>query len=115
MVLTRRDRTAERATGIEKYVTETILRNVRVLAVDQAVEEKGGQKVVVGKTATVELTLQQAEALELARQIGTIALALRSLVDSKSTTPEGAADEGNDSKGAVNTVRYGVSTLGASH
>ena len=40
VVLTRRDKSAEKATGIEKYVSDTILRNVRVLAVDQAVEEK---------------------------------------------------------------------------
>ena len=32
--------------GVEKYISETILRNVRVLAVDQAIEEKEGQKVV---------------------------------------------------------------------
>ena len=55
VMLTRRDKAAEKVTGVEKFVSETILRNVRVLAVDQAVEEKDGQKVVVGKTATIEL------------------------------------------------------------
>jgi pilus assembly protein CpaB len=43
--------------------SETILRNIRVLAIDQNVEEKNGQKVVVGKTATLELTPGQAETL----------------------------------------------------
>ena len=112
VVLTRRDKVAEKANGnIEKFVSETILRNVRVLAIDQAVEEKNGQKVVVGKTATVELEPQQAETLALARQLGTVSLALRSLVDSQSSTPEGGI-ETSDNKGAVNTVRYGVSSLG---
>ena len=45
--------------------SETILRNVRVLAIDQNVEEKNGQKVVVGKTATLELSPGQAETLAL--------------------------------------------------
>ncbi len=52
VLLTHHDKAAEKASGTEKIVTDTILRNVRVLAVDQAVQEKNGQKVVVGKTAT---------------------------------------------------------------
>jgi len=110
VLLTRRDKAAEKLTGVEKYVTETILRNVRVLAVDQAVEEKEGQKVVIGKTATLELDPHQAEILSLSRQLGTLSLTLRSLLDSQSPTPEGGA--GDDDKAAqnLNTVRYGVST-----
>ncbi len=45
------------------HTSETILTNVRVLAIDQTVEEKDGQRVVVGKTATLELTPRQAETL----------------------------------------------------
>ena len=81
VLLTRRDKAAEKITGVEKFISETILKNVRVLAVDQAVEEKEGQKVVIGKTATIELDPQQVETLALARQIGTISLTLRSLLD----------------------------------
>ena len=58
---------------------------MRVLAIDQAVEEKAGQKVVVGKTATLELNPDQAETLALSRQLGTLSLALRSLVNSQSS------------------------------
>jgi len=83
VILTRRDRDAEQANGgVEAHVAETILTNVRVLAVDQTVEEKNGQRVVVGKTATLELSPQLAERLTLAHQLGTLSLALRSLVDS---------------------------------
>ena len=53
VILTRRDKWAEKIAGVEKYTSETILRNVRVLAVDQSIEDKEGQKVAVGKTATV--------------------------------------------------------------
>lgn len=111
ILLTRHDKAAEKATGTEKIVTDTILRNVRVLAVDQAVEEKNGQKVVVGKTATLELTPDQTETLANAHQLGTLSLALRSLVDSQSTLPEGGGEHKDEAQ--INTVRFGVSTLTA--
>jgi pilus assembly protein CpaB len=107
LVLTHRDRAAEKSTGTERFVSETILRNVRVLAIDQTVAEKDGEKVVIGKTATIELTPQQAETLALARQTGTISLTLRSLVDSPQEAPQGGDDEDGRT---INTVRYGVST-----
>jgi pilus assembly protein CpaB len=113
VLLTRRDKAAEKANGVEKIVSETILRNVRVLAVDQAVEEKNGQKVVVGKTATVELTQEQAETLALSRQLGSLSLALRSLLDSKSSVPEGGVEHKEETPTSINTVRFGVSTLAA--
>src|SRR5580704_13764198 len=72
ILLTHHDKAYERASGTEKIVTDTILENVRVLAVDQAAEEKNGQKVIVGKTATVELNPEQAETLANARQQGAL-------------------------------------------
>jgi len=112
VLLTRRDKVAERVTGAEKFITETILTNVRVLAIDQAVEEKNGQKVVVGKTATLQLDPAQAETLAMARQAGTLSLSLRSLIDSPESNPE----DGDlaDRRGSINTVRYGVNTQGTS-
>lgn len=115
VVLTRRDKVAEKIGGVEKYVSETILKNVRVLAVDQAVEEKEGQKVVVGKTATIELDPRQVETLALSRQIGTISLTLRSLLDSQSPTPEGGERGQEKEARGINTVRYGVSTQSMAH
>ena len=61
VILTERDREAEKATGAEVQISETILSNVRVLAIDQTRRGKNGQKVVVGKTATLELTPHQVE------------------------------------------------------
>ena len=58
---------------------------MRVLAIDQTVEEKNGQRVVVGKTATLELAPRQAETLAQSRQLGTLSLALRSLLDASKT------------------------------
>jgi pilus assembly protein CpaB len=68
---------------------------------------------VVGKTATLELTPRQAEMLALARQLGTLQLALRSLADSDpSKRPEAATDEGKGrpTSDRVNMIRFGVST-----
>jgi pilus assembly protein CpaB len=107
VILTRRDKLAEKSTGVEVHTSETILTSVRVLAIDQTVEEKGGQRVVVGKTATLELSPRQAETLALSRQMGTLSLALRSLVDANKKTPE--ADQGERRTG-INTVRFGVTT-----
>jgi pilus assembly protein CpaB len=99
VILTRRDRDAEQANGgVEAHVSETILSNVRVLAIDQTVEEKNGQRVVVGKTATLELSSRLAERLALAHQLGTLSLALRSLVDAGQ--PQ-LADAGGSSDGTV--------------
>ncbi|HEY4773877.1 MAG TPA: Flp pilus assembly protein CpaB, partial [Xanthobacteraceae bacterium] len=111
VILSRRDREAERAGAAETYVSETILGDVRVLAIDQTIEEKNGQRVVVGKTATLELTQRQAEMLALSRQLGTLTLALRSLADAGPSKPSaGAEAKDTGASGRVNMVRFGVTT-----
>ena len=110
IVLTRRDREAEKATGTETYTSHTILSDVRVLAIDQNVTEKDGQKVVVGKTATLELTPKQVETIELSRQIGSLSLALRSIADVGKETPKAESDN-RPEHDAVNVVRFGVTTM----
>ena len=113
VILTRRDRDAEKATGTEVHTSETVLGNVRVLAIDQAVEEKNGQKVVVGRTATLELTPRQVETLELSRQLGSLSLALRSIADASRDGPK--IEDKADARGSgVNIVRFGVGTVSTS-
>jgi pilus assembly protein CpaB len=110
VILSRRDREAEKQAGVDVHTSETILQNVRVLAIDQTVEEKNGQRVVVGKTATLELAPRQAETLALSRQLGTLTLALRSLVDADAPART-ETDEGRpNNRRGVNTVRFGVTT-----
>jgi pilus assembly protein CpaB len=111
VILTRRDKEAERLSGVESIVAETLLSDVRVLAIDQSVEEKNGQRVVVGKTATLELTPRQAETLGMGRLQGTLSLALRSLVDSdpNKRAPETPTEDSGASN-RVNMVRFGVTT-----
>jgi pilus assembly protein CpaB len=109
IILSRRDKEAEKAAGVEVHSSETILSNIRVLAIDQTVQEKDGQRVVVGKTVTLEVTPRQAETLARARQMGTLSLALRSIVDfdRKDTT----TDDKDNRRGGINVVRFGVTTM----
>ena len=108
VILTRRDREAEKRTGSDVHRAEIILSDIRVLAIDQTVQEKDGQRVVVGKTATLELAPRQAETLALSRQLGTLSLALRSLADANKGTPETIENDAQGNR-EVNMVRYGVS------
>ncbi len=66
--------------------TETVLRNLRVLATDQSTE----QEIVDGKTVvkafgtvTLEVTPRIAEKLAVAEKVGQLSLALRSLADNQ--------------------------------
>ncbi|MPZ55794.1 MAG: Flp pilus assembly protein CpaB [Rhizobiales bacterium] len=106
VILTRREKDDKG----DHFVSETMLNNVRVLAIDQMIAEKDGQKVVVGKTATLELTPGQAETLALSRQQGTMSLALRSLADTQRNDSENADEDRSRNRRGINTVRYGVST-----
>jgi pilus assembly protein CpaB len=106
VIVTKKDRAAAKASGDDGMVSETVLTDVRVLAIDQMLEEKGGQKVVIGKTATLELTSPQAESLALAQRVGTISLALRSIADAGRAQKA----EPDESRGGISVVRFGVSS-----
>jgi pilus assembly protein CpaB len=107
VILTQRDRAAEKATGNEVQTSETILSNVRVLAIDQIVQEKNGQKVAVGKTATLELSPREVETLTLAQRLGSLSLALRSITDAENGPKANDTDSRRSS--GVNVIRFGVS------
>jgi len=82
VLLTRRIKNPDpRGTMPDVVVTEVVVRNVRVLAIDQAPKEKEGQNAVIGKTVTLELKPEQNVLLASARQAGTLSLALRSIAD----------------------------------
>jgi pilus assembly protein CpaB len=71
----------------EHKAAETVLRHVRVIAIDQRLETKAGE-AVVAHTATLEVTPKQSEIIALASEIGKLSLSLRSLVPGESTTAE---------------------------
>lgn len=66
--------------GPDRYMSGAVVKNVKVLAIDQ---NTGAQKgaAVVGATATLEVPLEQAEALILAKAQGELNLVLRSYAD----------------------------------
>ncbi len=103
VIRTRRDDAASRAQSADVMMSETILSNIRVLAIGQNIQERNGEKVITGETATLELDPREAETIALAQRTGNISLALRSLADA---TEPAKTDAGNDS--SLTIVRYGV-------
>jgi pilus assembly protein CpaB len=95
-------------TASHHYLSKTILNDVRVLAVDQTYKEDKDQKVVLAKTATLELSSKQAELVEMAQAAGTVSLALRALGDSGHEDKSAAAGAGQQEIGPVYIIRYGV-------
>jgi pilus assembly protein CpaB len=107
VILSRREKNAARPSAPDVVVSEVILPNVRVLAIDQAPKEKDGQNTVVGKTVTLELRPEQAETLARSRQVGTLSLALRSIADRNMV--ENRTDDQNPTRGeTISVVRYGI-------
>ncbi len=99
-------------------VTDTVLENVRVLAIDQQYAADKGEQAAVPemKTATLEVTPKQAEVLARVQDMGDLTLALRSLAeegegnlaDAKPRlSPKFAAQAGGD----VQLFRFGYSRL----
>ena len=65
-------------------VSETIVRNVRVLATDQRITDKGEDGKIEVKTfanVTMEATPRIAEKIAVAQSMGTLSLSLRSIAD----------------------------------
>jgi pilus assembly protein CpaB len=94
-----------------RSIARTILSNVRVLAVDQVYRQEKDTRTVIGKTATVELAPEQAEAIAAASQSGLISLALRPLSDGVADNDDNAAPKKRTAAaydGAVSVIRYGI-------
>ena len=82
--------------GMQHRAAETVLRDVRVLGVDQKLDSKG--EAVVAHTATLEVTPKQSEIIAVASEMGKLSLSLRSL-----GTPQ---SEDRDSSGDASSGTY---------
>lgn len=75
--------------------SETILKNLRVLATDQSTEstksEDGKTVVRAFRTVTLEVTPKIAEKVAVAQTIGTLSLSLRSIADNQSELEQAIA------------------------
>lgn len=117
VIMTRRSSTAGGGAG-EGFITETILKNIRILAIDQAIQEdEEGRRVRVGDTATLELTPEQAEIITVAQQMADrLTLALRPVADAQEPVESAGAYliSGEGRRGTIRMIRSGeVSEVGA--
>lgn len=113
VILTRVERGDSRDGG-DLFSSETILQNVRVLAIDQTFEERDGEKFVTGEIATLELSPGDAELIALADEMGGLSLSLRSIAD----LDEGEGEMDDDvarrlrgdggQGGSVRMIRFGI-------
>ncbi len=100
--------------GTDGMVSETILRNVRVLAIG-SVQQQGEQKVVVGNNATLELTPDQVEKIVLAQRTGQLSLSLRSMADTSTTASENSVHTKPADNNDLTIVRFGVPVQARTH
>lgn len=78
-----------------KVVSETILEDMRVLAVDQTLDDLNEQ-TRLGSTVTLEVTPRQAQELEVAKRLGGISLVLRALARDPDTEEAATASTGEE-------------------
>ncbi len=111
VIRTFRDESNSRANNSDVQLSQTILTDIRVLAIGQLVQEKNGTNVVTGETATLAVTPAQAETLALAQKVGALTLSLRSLADAgrpPEATPLADASAAQMPEPALTVVRFGV-------
>lgn len=90
---------------------QPVLRNIRVLAIDQQVTTEKDKQSVIGATATLEVTPQDGQVVTLAKASGTLSLMLRSYADAAG--PSGAvtmAPTGSNDDQPVRVYRNGQAT-----
>ncbi|HJW42118.1 MAG TPA: Flp pilus assembly protein CpaB [Rhizomicrobium sp.] len=97
-----------------RFRARVVLTDIRVLAMDQTYKQDKDQKVVLAKTATLELSSDQARIVVKAQAGGPLSLALRALGDTSKPTPMAANrnDDGPDGSG-ITVIRFGVIPGGA--
>jgi pilus assembly protein CpaB len=78
---------------------ETVLHDVRVLAVDQKLDGKAGE-ALVAHNVTLEVTPKQSEIIAVASEMGKLSLSLRSLV---AAPDQDSAPDSRDSAGTLDS------------
>ncbi len=112
VIRTAKDDTSGQTAGVEPFYSQTILANIRVLAIGDIIQEKNGEKIVKGTTATLELEPVQAEIIIQAQRVGQLSLSLRSLLDAVEGKDKGQT--ASDLRG-LSIVRYGTATTVRGH
>jgi pilus assembly protein CpaB len=76
----------------DHYVGQTVLQKLRVLAIDQTMNNK--EEAKVAQTATLEVTPKDAEKVLVAEQLGQLSLVLRSLAVAENADAQSIAQRG---------------------
>jgi len=101
---------------LDRPVTETILQNVRVLAIDQVFAQGESESASqIGNTATLEVGPSEAELIAHAQRLGTISLSLRPWSDAADTGSRGARTDllrGGSTGNGITIYRNGQATAG---
>ena len=77
----------ENETQQQRVYTETILRGIRVLAIEQTIDESSG-KPILGQTVTMEVNPKQAETLALGARMGELSLVLQDVMAEAKVEPQ---------------------------
>ena len=107
-VIQSRDSDAQGAGGARAKVTETVVVNVRVLAIDQKTAPDAESQAIVGAVATLEVAPDAADALVEAMSRGRFQLALRSYADANA--PSGRGVDKRSSSASVRIFSQGETT-----
>jgi pilus assembly protein CpaB len=99
---------AQVGAALDHKVSETVLRGIRVIAIDQKLDVKAGEANANLKTATFEVTPKQSEIIALASEMGKLSLSLRSLVPGPGEQKQEIADLPADSTSAPLSETYTV-------
>jgi len=105
-----RDEDAAKTGAGDSYVSETLVTNVRVLAIGQNAQDKSAQPFMNGSTATLELDPHQAETVILAQRVGQLSLVLRAMTDAAKQAGGALSIQTENRDKSVTIVRYGVAT-----
>jgi pilus assembly protein CpaB len=103
----------EGAGGGKKFASDTVLKNVRVLAIDQTTGAPKEGTSVVGATATLEVNSKQAEVLALSKAQGDLSLVLRSYADAAGPAVTVAQNDESTFRAAVVKVFRNGSSSGS--
>jgi pilus assembly protein CpaB len=93
---------------LDHKVSETVLRDVRVIAIDQKLDVKAGEANPNVKNATLEVTPKESEIIALASEMGKLSLSLRSLVPGPGEMKQEIADLPSDSPSTPLSETYTV-------
>ena len=96
--------------SFEHKASETMMHNIRVIAIDQRLESKAG-KAIPAHTATFEVTPKQSEVIALATELGKLSLSLHSLVGSGEVAKEPASSNSFSDGAVTYTVDSEISPL----